>query len=102
MMNSYAKKLSSVSTANLYVPTNNATPTGINPNIAAQAQANSTAAMAAMALAMYEGVNGAMGNSNGDKDIKLTVQINGRDVFYAMQEEQRKRGYEVSNGAFGG
>lgn len=102
LMNSYAKKLSSVSMANLYVPTNNATPTGINPNIAAQAQANSTAAMAAMALAMYEGMNGAMGNSNGDKDIKLTVQINGRDVFYAMQEEQRKRGYEVSNGAFGG
>jgi hypothetical protein len=51
---------------------------------------------------MYEGVNGAIGNQNGDKDIKLTVQINGRDVFYAMQEEQRKRGYEVSNGAFGG
>ena len=102
MISRYAKKLSSVSMANLYVPTNNATPTGINPNIATQVQANNTAAMAAMALAMYEGMNGAIANQNGDKDIKLTVQINGRDVFYAMQEEQRKRGYEVSNGAFGG
>jgi hypothetical protein len=102
MISGYAKKLTNVSAANLYTPSNAVVPGGINPNIAAQAQANSTAAMAAMALAMYEGVNGAMGNSNGDKDIKLTVQINGRDVFYAMQEEQRKRGYEVSNGAFGG
>jgi hypothetical protein len=102
MISGYAKKLTNVSAANLYTPSNAVVPGGINPNIAAQAQANSTAAMAAMALAMYEGMNGAMGNSNGDKDIKLTVQINGRDVFYAMQEEQRKRGYEVSNGAFGG
>lgn len=102
MISGYAKKLTNVSAANLYTPSNAVVPSGINPNIAAQAQANSTAAMAAMALAMYEGMNGAIGNSNGDKDIKLTVQINGRDVFYAMQEEQRKRGYEVSNGAFGG
>ena len=102
MISSYAKKLTNVSAANLYTPSNAVVPGGINPNIAAQVQANNTAAMAAMALAMYEGMNGAMGNQNGDKDIKLTVQINGRDVFYAMQEEQRKRGYEVSNGAFGG
>lgn len=102
MISGYAKKLTNVSAANLYTPSNAVVPGGINPNIAAQAQANSTAAMAAMALAMYEGMNGAIGNQNGDKDIKLTVQINGRDVFYAMQEEQRKRGYEVSNGAFGG
>lgn len=103
IMNGYAKKLSSVSMANLYVPTNNAMPTGINPNIAAQAQANSTAAMAAMALAMYEGVNGAMANRNGnERDINLKVMINGREVFYAVREEERKNGYEVSNGAFGG
>lgn len=102
MISGYAKKLTNVSAANLYTPSNAVVPGGINPNIATQAQANSTAAMAAMALAMYEGMNGAIANQNGDKDIKLTVQINGRDVFYAMQEEQRKRGYEVSNGAFGG
>ena len=103
MISGYAKKLTNVSAANLYTPSNAVVPTGINPNIAAQAQANSTAAMAAMALAMYEGMNGAMANRNGnERDINLKVMINGREVFYAVREEERKNGYEVSNGAFGG
>ena len=44
-----------------------------------------------------------MNNQNGnEKDIKLSVQIDGKEVFNAVRNEQRKRGIEVSNGAFGG
>ena len=103
MMSSYAKKLSNVSVDGLYTPSNGAMPGAMNPNVASQVQANNVAAMAAMGMTMYEAMTGAMGNQNGnERDINLKVMINGREVFYAVREEERKNGYEVSNGAFGG
>lgn len=103
MMNDYAKKLSNVSVASLYTPSNSVAAPTLNPSVTAQVQANNTAAMAAMAMTMYEAVTGAMNNQNtNERDINLSVNINGREVFKAVQDEQRKRGIEVSNGAFGG
>jgi hypothetical protein len=103
MMNSYAKKLSNVSIAGLYTPSSGMSAPTLNPNVTAQVQANNTAAMAAMAMTMYEAISGAMNNQNtNEKDIKLSVQIDGKEVFNAVRNEQRKRGIEVSNGAFGG
>lgn len=103
MMNTYARKLSNVSVNGLYTPSNNAVAPTLNPNISAQVQANNTAAMATMAMTMYEAITGAMtANQSMEKDIKLSVQINGKEIFNAVRDEQRKRGIEVSNGAFGG
>ena len=103
MMNSYAKKLSNVSIAGLYTPSSGMSAPTLNPNVTAQVQANNTAAMTAMAMTMYEAISGAMNNQNtNERDIKLSVQIDGKEVFNAVRNEQRKRGIEVSNGAFGG
>ena len=58
-------------------------------------------AMASLASSVYQAVVSGIASaniSNNDKDIK--VVIDGKEVFKAVQTEQRKRGAVISNGAF--
>ena len=58
-------------------------------------------AMASLASSVYQAVVNGMATANvgnSDKDIK--VVIDGKEVFKAVQTEQRKRGAVISNGAF--
>lgn len=61
-----------------------------------------TESMSNMALLVYEAVNTALQSNKTDSTAQgdTKIYINGREIFKVVQEESRKNGVAISNGAF--
>ena len=95
----FANTVKNVDTSSVYKPmANMPAPQAIATGFTG-AQVDNMANMASM---MYEAITSALqsntGNGNAGNDTK--IYINGREIFKVVQEESRKNGVEISNGAF--
>jgi len=57
-------------------------------------------AMASLASNIFQAVVSGMSAYGGDNDKETTIVIDGKEIFKVVQSEARKRGAEISNGAF--